>query len=67
MPCEIKLNRFEVRKIWNLKERDMSIRIMATPVKRSKGAVENVIKRAIGGCVKKSTRSKPKLCQRIGD
>lgn len=64
MPRGTELNEIEIRKIWNLRGKGMSIRNISVKIKRSKGAVENALKRKIDGYVKKRSGAKSKITSR---
>ena len=64
MPRGKELTTSEVRKVWFLRGKGMSMRRIATKIKRSKTAVENVINRGLNGSVLKRSGPKPKLTER---
>lgn len=61
MPSGNELNEFEMKRMWNLRGRDMSLRNISIPIQRSKNTVENALRRGNGGSVKKKTGAKTKL------
>lgn len=64
MPRGKELTEIEVRRVWILRGTRMPIRRIAKEIRRSKSALENVIKRGIDGSVQKRSGAKSKLSHR---
>ena len=64
MPRGKELTEIEVRRVWFLRGTGMSIRRIAKEIRRSKTAIENVIKRGVDGSVQKRSGAKSKVSHR---
>lgn len=64
MPRGKELTEIEVRRVWFLRGKGMSIRRIAKEMKRSKTAIANVLKRGIDGSVQKRSGARSKLSHR---